>query len=101
MLETLIKIAVQGDHVSHDIINNVLSNDNEPRTFDRAIVPMLFAEQDGQCSICKQEIQKDRLTDGDYVQVDHIKPWSKGGRTTEDNAQLVHAKCNQSKGASL
>ena len=98
-MEIIIKTAAQGDHVSHDLINNALTNDDETRTFDRAIVSALFEKQEGKCGICNQEIQKDRLSNGDYAQVDHIKPWSKGGRTTEDNAQLVHAKCNQSKGS--
>ena len=41
---------------------------------------MLFAKQEGRCNTRKQEIQKDRLADGDCVQVDHIKP----GRTAEE-----------------
>ncbi|WP_337062445.1 GmrSD restriction endonuclease domain-containing protein [Kineococcus sp. G2] len=32
-------------------------------------------------------------------EVDHIKPWSQGGETVEDNGQLLHIACNRSKGA--
>ena len=34
---------------------------------------------------------------GDKVHVDHIVPWSKGGSTTIDNAQLVTAEANLKK----
>ncbi len=33
------------------------------------------------------------------VTVDHIRAWSKGGRTSLKNAQLMHRHCNSSKGA--
>lgn len=45
------------------------------------------------CGICGEEIKE-----FDDCQVDHIIPWSKGGRTIPENAQLTHAKCNMSKG---
>jgi hypothetical protein len=33
------------------------------------------------------------------VTVDHIRAWSKGGKTSLKNAQLMHRSCNASKGA--
>lgn len=45
------------------------------------------------CNICNNEI-----FDKKSVEVDHIIPWSKGGRTILDNAQLVHSTCNKYKG---
>lgn len=33
------------------------------------------------------------------VEVDHIKPWTEGGETTENNGQLIHPACNRTKGA--
>ncbi len=45
------------------------------------------------CQICGYEIHN--IQD---ASVDHIVPYSKGGETTEQNAQLVHSWCNSSKG---
>ena len=47
------------------------------------------------CAICNQKILK--FTD---CEVDHIIPYSKGGTTTVENAQLVHSTCNKMKGNS-
>ena len=44
------------------------------------------------CSRCKQLFFDTELT------VDHITPWSKGGRTVLSNAQLLCRVCNSSKG---
>lgn len=45
------------------------------------------------CGICGQTILN--IED---CEVDHIVPYSKGGRTILENAQLVHSYCNKSKG---
>ena len=44
------------------------------------------------CEDCKQLFFADELT------VDHVKPWSKGGRTELSNAQLLCRVCNSRKG---
>ena len=44
------------------------------------------------CKICDNKIHT--LND---CEVDHIYPWSKGGKTTIENGQLVHSFCNKSK----
>lgn len=38
------------------------------------------------------------LTWGDFT-VDHVKAWSKGGKTSLKNAKPMHRRCNSSKGA--
>ncbi|MGN1411436.1 MAG: HNH endonuclease family protein [Oscillospiraceae bacterium] len=48
------------------------------------------------CGVCGQKI----LNFND-CEVDHIIPYSKGGRTILENAQLVHSYCNKSKGNQL
>ncbi len=45
------------------------------------------------CGICRQSILS-----FDDCEIDHIIPYSKGGRTILENAQLVHSYCNKSKG---
>lgn len=47
-----------------------------------------------QCNDCKQWFFEEEL------QVDHILPWSKGGRTELSNAQLLCRTCNAKKGNS-
>lgn len=47
------------------------------------------------CKNCNQLFYPNELT------VDHITPWSKGGRTVLSNAQLLCAACNSSKGNRL
>ena len=44
-----------------------------------------------ECNQCHQHFIADELT------VDHIKPWSKGGRTVLSNAQLLCRACNSRK----
>ena len=44
-----------------------------------------------ECSICKQFFNSEEL------QIDHIKAWSKGGRTVLSNAQLLCSACNKIK----
>jgi hypothetical protein len=67
----------------------VVSNE---RTFPYELKVALYAK-DNTCAICGQTI----LSIKD-AHVDHIVPWSKGGTTTIDNAQLTHIHCNCSKG---
>lgn len=45
------------------------------------------------CQICKQDVEP-----GD-VHIDHIKPYSKGGRHVLRNLQVTHSTCNLRKGA--
>ena len=46
------------------------------------------------CSHCGQQILSI-----DDAEVDHIKPFSKGGNTELSNAQLLHRHCNREKNA--
>ena len=50
--------------------------------------------QDGKykCKQCRRYFYPDELT------VDHIEPWSRGGRTELSNAQLLCRPCNSAKG---
>ena len=50
-----------------------------------------YERQDGICPICHQRF------DIKEMQADHITPWSKGGRTTTENCQMLCADCNRRK----
>ena len=69
------------------------------RAFPREYLREKYDEQRGLCPLCGQTIREDGLYDGTYAQLDHIVPHAKGGPTTKQNCQLVHATCNASKGA--
>lgn len=66
---------------------------SDTRAFPTAFKMSLWAsERDHLCGICGKPI----LSFED-CEVDHIIPYSKGGLTTPDNAQLTHQKCNRQK----
>ena len=44
------------------------------------------------CPICGKHHEIDEM------EGDHIIPWSKGGKTTIDNLQMLCKKCNREKG---
>ena len=52
----------------------------------------LYDKVDGICQLCHEKIQ--------YIedaQVDHIKRYSEGGKTTIENGQITHKYCNLKK----
>lgn len=63
------------------------------RAFDEKDKQRKYAEQGGICPICKKSFNYEAMRG------DHIKPWSKGGRTEYDNLQMLCADCNGSKSA--
>lgn len=70
----------------------LIGSEQGPRFFPRAIKDALWSE--GQtCAHCNQEIR-----DFDDAHVDHIEPFSKGGKTEKSNGQLMHRYCNRAKG---
>lgn len=78
------------------ILQDVLGNNGfikEPRLFDLDMKLDLAKKQNYICPLCGQKI-----VNLDEAKIDHIDPYSLGGATTEDNAQLTHKICNASKG---
>lgn len=53
-----------------------------------------WAEQNHTCPYCHKVVDNWRDMHGD-----HIKPWSKGGKTTYDNLQMLCVECNLKKSA--
>lgn len=62
------------------------------RSFPKTFRQLLF-EREPTCQLCGNQI----LTLED-CHVDHIDPYSKGGETIPENAQLTHRYCNLNKG---
>ena len=68
---------------------------SEDRTFSDSVKRQLFHE--GYiCSYCGNEIKD--IAD---AEVDHIIPFSQGGKTEISNAQLLHRHCNRAKSDSM
>jgi hypothetical protein len=67
----------------------------EPRFFSLSFRQRLFNES-STCRLCNNQIHS-----FEDSTVDHITPYSKGGKTVESNAQLAHRSCNASKNAAL
>ena len=61
------------------------------REFSKRDKAVAYERQDGKCAICGNEFEIDQM------EGDHIVPWSKGGRTTSDNCQMLCVDCNRKK----
>lgn len=64
-------------------LNLRVFDDNQKRT--------AFEKQNGTCSKCKKVFKIEEM------EADHITPWSLGGRTTDDNLQMLCKECNRRK----
>lgn len=76
------------------IVPYIFTNDERYlglRTFGEDIKEEVYAEQDGICPVCGEHY------DYDAMECDHIIPWSKGGRTVKENAQMLCMMCNRKK----
>ncbi|MDE2775976.1 MAG: DUF262 domain-containing protein [Chloroflexota bacterium] len=63
------------------------------RAFSKAMKRKVYRKQDGICAICKAEFNISEM------EADHIRPWRKGGKTVEENCQMLCRKCNREKSA--
>jgi 5-methylcytosine-specific restriction endonuclease McrA len=79
-----------------DLVDPIIDGTQiEPRFFDFAYRRELF-DKSPTCSLCNNQIH---LFEDSTV--DHIIPYSKGGKTVHQNAQLAHRGCNAVKNAQL
>lgn len=63
------------------------------RDFPDSIKQTKYAKQHGYCSICGKHFELEQM------HADHKTPWSKGGRTTLENCQMLCTEDNLRKGA--
>ena len=61
------------------------------RAFSPKMARRAYERQKGICPICGKHFEIEEM------QADHITPWSKGGKTSEDNCQMLCADCNRRK----
>lgn len=69
-----------------------------PRSLSLALRYKVLVRDKFRCVICGASPAKDI---GVELHVDHIHPWSRGGRNVEENLRSLCSKCNLGKGAKL
>ena len=77
------------------IIPYVLTGDErhlDLRAFPDDIKLVVYEKQNHICRLCGKEF------DYEFMEGDHIKPWHEGGRTVEENCQMLCRDCNRHKG---
>lgn len=78
-----------------DILFNILGDDGvlkEKRAFPEEWKQPLASKQNNICPLCGN-----KLIDLSLCEIDHIDPYSNGGKTSYENAQVVHMICNRHK----
>ena len=61
------------------------------RVFDPDDMRTAYENQQGVCPVCKRRYAFEEMRG------DHIRPWSKGGKTRPENLQMLCADCNARK----
>lgn len=61
------------------------------RLFTSTQKRIAYEKQKGICYICKQQF------DLDQMEADHITPWHDGGKTVQENCQMLCKECNRRK----
>ncbi len=83
----------RGEMIQH-LLDGLFERKDEKRIFSPEQRRLLWnSEEKKTCALC------DEALDWTNFQVDHIKAYSKGGKTELTNAALTCASCNASKGA--
>ena len=78
------------------IIPYVLTGDEhflDLRAFPDDIKLAVWERQRHVCPLCQREF------DFEFMEGDHITPWRDGGRTVEENCQMLCRECNRRKGS--
>jgi len=68
--------------------NKKLQNKLNIRAFNEKQKREIFEKQNGICFKCKVKFEISQ------IEADHIIPWSKGGKTTNENCQMLCKRCN-------
>ena len=66
------------------------------RAFSEQMKQRVYEKQQHRCPVCQRN-GIDREYEFTEMQGDHIVPWSRGGRTIEENLQMLCQRCNTEK----
>ena len=69
------------------------------RTFPKSMKQRVYEQQDGMCPHCEARGNGRKYEIGE-MEADHVKPWWEGGRTVEENCQLLCKDDNRRKAGS-
>jgi hypothetical protein len=61
------------------------------RAFSEAQKIKAYTKQNGVCPLCGETFEIG------YMEADHITPWSEGGKTNDENCQMLCRECNRRK----
>ncbi|MBL7974523.1 MAG: HNH endonuclease, partial [Candidatus Kapabacteria bacterium] len=61
------------------------------RAFTDSVKLKVYEKQKGICTVCKEHFAFDEM------EADHITPWHDGGKTIEENCQMLCKDCNRRK----
>ena len=56
-----------------------------------------WSKQNGVCAVTGETIPESEIYNGELWEADHIKPWASGGKTTQENCQLIKRSANRAK----
>lgn len=90
-------MATHKTFIDYFVNSNYTASLDPQRNFEKDVKDVLFAKMPC-CAHIDDEGNRCKETNYSKLEVDHITPWSKGGRTTLDNAQLLCKHHNTSKG---
>lgn len=81
-------------HIIRGLLQPLFERKDENRIFSLEQRRLIWNREDKvTCAICKKPVTWNDLA------IDHIKAHARGGRTSLENGQAVHARCNSAKGA--
>ncbi len=89
---------VDDDEVTRDagIYPYILTGDEKHlniRAFPDKTKQKVYEKQSGVCPVCKEKFEIKAM------EADHKTPWSEGGKTDEENCQMLCKSCNREKSA--
>jgi site-specific DNA-methyltransferase (adenine-specific) len=95
----VVKVLIQRLSDAGRLFRDFVATDQIPKRSDITVVPpsltvkeQLYKEQNGKCNACGQNFDIRNL------EIDHIRPVSKGGGDYYENYQLLCGSCNRIKG---
>lgn len=95
----ILKEQTENSNTNEDIKNRIEKEYHITKVSGQDIIKYkLYMEQDGKCMYSGKPIDASRLFEPNYLQVDHILPYSRSMNDSFNNKVLVFASENQNKG---